>query len=168
MSAPSHHAEVIKKSRSENGWKSAPVLAAYIGILASLLFNYLNFAKQEQWIPFTRTCPSILNSLPESISRNTAGAYADGYNRALVKWQPPMCQGSSEVTGYVIYAWDSETKQYTPEQDTPATSRSYIFTGLTDWHFYLFYIQAESSVGRSYATTLNFVEPPRVTGSGPS
>ena len=150
-------------TRRSGGADRWTIVGTLGGLVIGALSVYLPLAVTQHWAPFELTCQSVLNKVPDSIDRSTAGAFVHGDGQARVVWRPPHCTGSGPIVRYIVYAYDFDTKKYLPAQYTSGTSRSDIYIGLTDGQHYNFGIQAVNSIGPSLATYTNVVMPPNQT-----
>lgn len=67
----------------------------------------------------------------------------------MLSWQPPLSDGGSPLTKYIIEARDSTTGTWKQVAEAPRASTSYQVKDLVEGTEYYFRIMAENSVGRS-------------------
>jgi hypothetical protein len=149
-------------------WTKVAAWAAVAGVVLNFALGYAALASSRNLWPFQAKCSVIVNTVPNSVDRATAGADAYGSGQAYVFWQPPRCIGSNRpVVSYQVNAWlfINGHPKYIRTQTVPGTSRSMIFTGLINGDFYDFGIIAVNLIGSSSPTFTNQVVPPRKTSA---
>lgn len=72
-----------------------------------------------------------------------------GQDSVTLSWQPPLNDGGSPITRYVLESRDTGSKDWKPLTDVPAKNNEYIVKDLVEGEEYDFRIMAENSVGRS-------------------
>jgi hypothetical protein len=168
------HQRQGKKTKSDRptarrDWNTIAARATIVGVVLAPIIGYLTLAIVRNWWPFQVGCPVIVNSVPNKVDRASTGADADGNGQAYVFWQPFRCTGSnSPIIRYQIDAWlfiNGYPQGIIHTQAVPSTSRSIVFTGLTNGDSYDFGIIAINSIGQSAPTFTNIVVPPRTTSA---
>jgi hypothetical protein len=156
-------------AKKELSWVARGVWVALILGLGNLAFSYLNLALLKHWWPLPGSCSVVVNTVPNGVSRATAGADAHGNGEALVFWRPPVCPGSDHpITKYSINAWlfvNGRPQGVVITQYVTAGNKSVIISGLTNGDYYNFGISAWNAIGSSPPTFTNQVSPPDRTSA---
>jgi titin len=83
-----------------------------------------------------------------------------------LSWQPPLDDGGSPITRYILESRDTGSRDWKPLTDLPAKNNEYVVKDLVEGEEYEFRIMAENSVGRSKPVEIDSpVKPYRDLGT---
>lgn len=66
-----------------------------------------------------------------------------------VSWEPPIEDGGSPVTGYIVEKRDTSRDRWSPVNKAPVPETSYLVTGLFEGNQYEFRVRAVNKAGQS-------------------
>lgn len=72
-----------------------------------------------------------------------------GQDSVTLSWSPPLDDGGSPITRYILESRDTGSRDWKPLAEVPARSNEYRVKDLVEGEEYRFRIMAENNVGRS-------------------
>ena len=108
---------------------------------------------------------TVTPTLPSVPGSPTLSYLSAGYNTISVYWRPPVTDGGSPITGYVVeYATNGATWS---RATAPPNLRYLELTGLTGGTMHTVRVRAVNSVGEGVASTGQSISPWAITAPSP-
>lgn len=87
-------------------------------------------------------CVSDVPDAPQNVMVGVVNRYG-----ATVSWEPPLSDGGSEITNYVIELRDRTSVKWEAAMVTKATDRTATLTDVVENKEYIFRVRAENKAG---------------------